>query len=271
MPSGERQPGEDELGPVDFLAVEFPGGRLTAPGFEQLLSLARQGTIRILDAEFVIRDSTGKTRKADVSELGGMNGSDLGAWAGASSGLLDEADVSQLAAEIEPGSIAAVIVYENRWILSLADAWRRDGARLIADGGIPAADLVAALDATEGSLLGEHCGNLEDRRQGGRSQLSARAGTTPAAAAVGGAGPGSRVGAAAATAGSVGACGRRGPATCPTRAAWRPEEGRRPDRDRVRAAESPHPERVTSGDDSSRRTEFAGAVSQRSRTPWSST
>jgi len=137
---------EDELGPIDFLVVEFPGGHITAPGFEQLLSLARQGTIRILDVEFVIKDSTGNTRKVDVSELDDI---DLSAWAGASSGLLDEADVDEIAEAIEPGAVAAVIVYENRWILGLADAWRRDGARLIADGGIGADDLVAALDATE--------------------------------------------------------------------------------------------------------------------------
>lgn len=150
MQSG-GQPDTDELGPVDFLAVEFPGGRITAPGFEQLLSLARQGTIRILDVEFVVKDSAGNTRKAVVSELHGTDGTDLSAWVGASSGLLDETDVRQLAAAIEPGAAAAFIVYENRWILGLADAWRRDGARLIADGGISAEDLVAALDATESS------------------------------------------------------------------------------------------------------------------------
>lgn len=129
--------------------MEFPGGRITGPGFEQLLSLARQGTIRILDVEFVVKDPAGDTRKAAVSELGGADGTDLSAWVGASSGLLDAADVSQIAAAIEPGATAAVIVYENRWILALADAWRRGGARLIADGGISADDLVAALDATE--------------------------------------------------------------------------------------------------------------------------
>jgi len=78
MRSDARQPDEDELGPVDYLAVEFPGGRITAPGFEQLMSLAREGTIRILDAEFVIEDAAGSTRKAEVSELGAA-GNDLSA------------------------------------------------------------------------------------------------------------------------------------------------------------------------------------------------
>jgi hypothetical protein len=147
--TGRHQPDEDELGPVDFLAVEFPGGRITAPGFELLLSLARQGAIRILDVEFIVKDAAGRTRTAEPGELSDSGGADLSEWAGASSGLLDEADVSQVAAAIGPGATAAVIVYENRWILALADAWRRDGARLIADGGISAGDLVAALDATE--------------------------------------------------------------------------------------------------------------------------
>lgn len=129
--------------------MEFPRGRITGPGFEQLLSLTRQGTIRILDAEFIVKDSAGDARKAEVGELGGADGPDLSAWVGASSGLLDATDVSQIAEAIEPGSTAAVIVYENRWILALADAWRRDGARLIADGAISADDLVGALDATE--------------------------------------------------------------------------------------------------------------------------
>jgi uncharacterized protein DUF6325 len=149
--SNEHQPDEDELGPIDFLAVEFPDGRMTASGFGELLSLARQGTIRILDAEFIIKDSAGNARKAEVAELGGSAGTGISAWAGASSGLLDDADVGQISAAIRPGAAAAVIVYENRWILGLADAWRRDGARLIADGGIPADDLVAALDASERS------------------------------------------------------------------------------------------------------------------------
>ncbi len=61
------QPGsDDELGPVAFLAIEFPGGRLTAAGFEDLLSLADRGVVEILDMEFIARDAGGKTRKVDV-------------------------------------------------------------------------------------------------------------------------------------------------------------------------------------------------------------
>ena len=140
---------EDELDPIDFLAIEFPGAHVSAPGFEQLLSLADQGVISILDLEFITKDSAGIAKKVDVGDLPNPGGVDLSAWAGASSGLLDRADVDEIAAAIQPGSVAAVIVYENRWVHGLVDTWRRDGARFIADGGISASDIVTALDATE--------------------------------------------------------------------------------------------------------------------------
>jgi len=140
---------EDELDPIDFLAIEFPGAHVSAPGFEQLLSLADQGVISILDLEFITKDSAGIAKKVDVGDLPNPGGVDLSAWAGASSGLLDRADVDEIAAAIQPGSVAAVIVYENRWVHGLVSTWRRDGARFIADGGISASDIVTALDATE--------------------------------------------------------------------------------------------------------------------------
>jgi hypothetical protein len=146
------QPGSaDELGPVDFLAIEFPGGRLTAAGFEHLLAQVDQGVIGILDMEFIAKDADGKSKKIDVWHSAVPGGVDLSAWAGASSGLLDDSDVGEISAAMEPGSVAVVVIYENRWVLGLVDTWRRGGARLIADGGLSADDIVAALDATEPS------------------------------------------------------------------------------------------------------------------------
>ena len=150
--SAPSQPApDDELGPIDFLAIEFPGAHISAPGFEQLLSLADQGVIDILDLEFIGKDPACNASTVDVGELANPDGVDLSAWKGASSGLLDRTDIDEIAAAIQPGSVAAVIVYENRWVLSLVNTWRRDGARFIADGGISASDVVAALDATEPS------------------------------------------------------------------------------------------------------------------------
>ena len=146
------QPGsEDVLGPVDFLAIEFPGGQLTAAGFERLLSLADDGVVDILDMEFITKDTDSKSKKIDAWEFAVPGGVDLSAWAGASSGLLDDSDVTEIAAAMQPGSVAVVVIYENRWALGLVNAWRRDGARLIASGGLSPDDIVAALDATEPS------------------------------------------------------------------------------------------------------------------------
>jgi len=151
MTADQPSSDSDELGPVDFLAIEFPGGRLTSPGFEQLLSLADQGVVEILDMEFITKDADGKSKKVDVWEFAVPEGVDLSAWAGASSGLLDDSDIGEISAAMQSGSVAVVVIYENRWALGLADAWRRDGARLIASGGLSAADIVAALDAAESS------------------------------------------------------------------------------------------------------------------------
>jgi hypothetical protein len=89
---------DDQLAPVDFLAIEFPDGRLTSAGFEQLLSLVDQGVVDILDMEFITKDADGTSRKIDVWDFAVPEGVDLTAWAGASSGLLDEEDVSEISA-----------------------------------------------------------------------------------------------------------------------------------------------------------------------------
>jgi len=153
MTAAPPQPASDDdaLGPVDFLAIEFPGGRLTAPGFEQLLSLADQRVVDILDMEFITKDAYGNSKKIDVWDFAVPEGVDLSAWAGASSGLLDDSDVAEISAAMQPGSVAVVVIYENLWALGIANAWRRDGARLIAIGGLSADDIVAALDAADSS------------------------------------------------------------------------------------------------------------------------
>lgn len=145
------QPGADgdELGPVDFLAIEFPRRQLTSPGFEQLLALADQGVVNILDMEFITKDADGRSQKVDIWEFAVPEGVDLSAWAGASSGLIDDSDVAEISAAMQPGSVAVVVIYENRWVLGLVNTWRRAGARLIGSGGLAAGDVVAALDAAE--------------------------------------------------------------------------------------------------------------------------
>lgn len=140
---------DDELGPIDLFAVAFPGGQVSGNGFAELLGLAERGVIRILDAEFLTKAQDGRLGPVSPAELSAGAGVDLSAWEGASSGLLDRSDLAELDSQLTPGDVAAVVVFENRWVLGLIDAWRADGARLIFDGGVAADDLLAALDATE--------------------------------------------------------------------------------------------------------------------------
>lgn len=75
--------------------------------------------------EFITQDHAGNASEADVGELGNPDGVGLSAWAGASSGLLDRTDLDEIVAAMQPGSVAAVILYENPWALSLVSTWRR--------------------------------------------------------------------------------------------------------------------------------------------------
>jgi hypothetical protein len=138
---------QDELGPIDFFVLEFPDGRPGAAGFRMLLDLAERGTIQILDLEFIIKDREGNVKTILANEV--SEDVDLTVWDGASSGLLDEGDIARVGSALPVGGVALAVVFENRWVIGLIDAWRRDGARLIADGGLPVDDVVAALDATD--------------------------------------------------------------------------------------------------------------------------
>lgn len=138
----------DVLAPIDFIVVEFPDGIPAAGGFERLLDLVDRNVIRILDLEFIRNDATGVHTVA-ISELADHPGVDLTVWEGASSGLLDADDLATIGAELAPGGVAAVVVFENVWVLGLVDDWARSGARLVLDGAVPAGDLLDALDAAE--------------------------------------------------------------------------------------------------------------------------
>lgn len=142
-------PRDDQLGPIDYLAVEFPNGRIGAEGFQALLDIVDRQVIRVLDLEFIAKRADGAVGKVGVADIGAPAGVDLTAWRGASSGLLDQSDVDVVGSAIQPGSVAGVVIYENRWVLTLFDAWRRSGARLVSDGGLPAGDVLAALDVAE--------------------------------------------------------------------------------------------------------------------------
>jgi hypothetical protein len=139
----------DELGPVDYLVVEFPAGASSFTGemAAELLALADSGTIRVIDVLILTKDAdgtVGATELSDIAELGELQAieAELGE-------LLAAEDVDHLAAAMEPGSTAGVLIWENLWAAPFASAVRRSGGQLIADGRIPIQAIIASIEAEQ--------------------------------------------------------------------------------------------------------------------------
>ena len=139
----------EQMGPIDYLVVEFPGSRMTGEGLPLLVDLVDRGIIRILDFVFVKKELDGSVRGIAIADLDHDGKLDLAVFEGASSGLLDEEDLDDAGGVLEPGSSACILVYENVWAAPLATALRRGGAQLVAGGRIPVQAILAALDAAE--------------------------------------------------------------------------------------------------------------------------
>ncbi|MEU5310810.1 DUF6325 family protein [Streptomyces sp. NPDC021562] len=138
----------EEMGPVDYLVIEFPGNKMTGEAFPLLVDLADRRIVRILDLAFLRKDADGSVTALELRDLGDDT-VDLTVFEGASSGLLDEGDLAEAGNALEPGNSAAVLVYENLWAAPLAAALRRSGAQLVANGRIPVQALLASLDAAD--------------------------------------------------------------------------------------------------------------------------
>jgi Family of unknown function (DUF6325) len=148
---GERVvEGELELGPIDYLVVEWPAGKQpSGEGLPLLVDLVDRGLIRVLDLAFVRKLDDGSVVGLDLDALGADGAPELTLFEGASSGLLGEDDYSEAGAAIEPGCSAALLVYENTWAAPFASALRRSGAQLVANGRVPVNAIIAALDELE--------------------------------------------------------------------------------------------------------------------------
>ncbi|MGZ4248243.1 MAG: DUF6325 family protein [Solirubrobacteraceae bacterium] len=141
---------ELELGPIDVVVIAYPAGApMTGEAIPILLDLVDRGIVRVLDALFVRKEDDGTFAGFDLADLDEETAGDLTAFAGATSGLLDDDDVATAAAEIEPGSAALMIVYENRWAAHFIAAVRRNGGELIGHQRVGAQQLIDALDAAE--------------------------------------------------------------------------------------------------------------------------
>ena len=138
-----------DMGPVDYLVMEFATERMTGESLPILLDLAERGTIRILDLAFVRKETDGAVTSLAIAELDADADLDLTVFDGAGTGLVDRGDLDEAGRVLEPGRAAVLVVYENTWAAPLAAALRRSGAQLVAGGRIPHQDLLDALTAAE--------------------------------------------------------------------------------------------------------------------------
>ncbi|MEV5972723.1 DUF6325 family protein [Streptomyces sp. NPDC051921] len=139
----------EDMGPVDYLVIEFPGNRMTGEAFPLLLDLVDRGIVRILDLLFVRKDTDGSVVAMELRDLDADGAFDVSVFEGSSSGLLGQDDLDEAGAVLQPGNAAGILVYENLWAAPLAGALRRSGAQLVAGGRIPVQALLASLDAVE--------------------------------------------------------------------------------------------------------------------------
>jgi hypothetical protein len=138
----------EEMGPVDYIVLEWPGKQPTGEVAPLIVDLVDRGIIRILDVAFIAKDADGTIVAIDLADLG-EDGEAFSDFDGAASGLLDDSDLEDAGAALEPGTSAAVLVWENRWAAPVAIALRRSGGQLVASGRIPVQALLASLDAVE--------------------------------------------------------------------------------------------------------------------------
>ncbi|MBW9111287.1 DUF6325 family protein [Microbacterium ureisolvens] len=136
---------DDELGPIDYIVVEFPAGerRITGDALAELAALAADGTIRVLDLVIVHKGEDGSIEVDEIEDHDDLGA--LGALAAGFAEVLAEQDLLDVAAAMEPGSSAGILVWENTWAAPFAAAVRRNGGQLIASGRIPTQALIAAL------------------------------------------------------------------------------------------------------------------------------
>jgi uncharacterized membrane protein len=137
-----------EVGPIDYVLIEWRGRQPNGEVAPTVVDLVERGLIRILDVAFIVKDEDGSVGGIELADLGD-GAAQLSVFEGASSGLISDEDVGEAAGALEPGTSAALLVFENTWAAPFVAAVRRSGGELVASGRIPAEDVLAALDAAE--------------------------------------------------------------------------------------------------------------------------
>lgn len=136
------------MGPIDYVVIEWPGRQPTGEAAPIIVDLVERGIIRVLDLAFMTKAEDGTVAGVELAEVADEV-AELKVFEGASSGLLGDEDLSEAGEALDPGTSAALLVYENTWAAPLATALRRSGGQLVAGGRIPVQAVLAALEAAE--------------------------------------------------------------------------------------------------------------------------
>ncbi|MGZ5346486.1 MAG: DUF6325 family protein [Solirubrobacterales bacterium] len=136
------------MGPIDYVVIEWPGRQPTGEAAPIIVDLVERGIVRVLDVAFMTKAEDGTVAGVELAEVAGEV-AELKVFEGAPSGLLGDEDLSEAGEALDPGTSAAVLVYENTWAAPLATALRRSGGQLVAGGRIPVQAVLAALEAAE--------------------------------------------------------------------------------------------------------------------------
>jgi hypothetical protein len=136
----------DELGPVDYLVIEFPGSKFNGEIAPALLDLVDRNIVRVLDLVIVTKESDGSYDAIELPDLDDSEAGEFRRLETEIAELLSEDDVAKVAVALEPGSTAALLVYENKWAAPFASAVRHSGGQLVANGRIPIQAIIASLE-----------------------------------------------------------------------------------------------------------------------------
>jgi hypothetical protein len=141
----------EELGPVDYIVVEFPADQADFSGAmaAELSALISRGTVRVLDLILLKKELDGSVEGFETHDFGDVDLGGLRELETELALLLAEEDVEAIGAALEPGTVAAVLVWENLWAAPFGSAVRRSGGQLVASGRIPIQALAAAIEADE--------------------------------------------------------------------------------------------------------------------------
>ena len=137
----------EELGPIDYVVLEWPGRQPKGDAVPLIIDLVERGIIRLLDIALMVKGDDGSVAAVDLGDLDEDSG--FGVFDGATTGLISQADLEEAATALNPGTSAAVLVWENLWAAPVAVALRRSGGQLVASGRIEIQAVLAALELIE--------------------------------------------------------------------------------------------------------------------------